>query len=137
LYGTSARFCAEAFAARPELAADLRANRRYNAACMAARAGCGQGADAARFDDRQRARWRQQALDWLRAELALLDRELGRNPSQARMIVQVALPHWQHDADLGCVRDGAALARLPEAESGPWQKLWADVAALLDRARGD
>jgi hypothetical protein len=29
------------------------------------------------------------------------------------------------------VRDPSALAQLPDAERQAWQKLWADVAALL------
>src|SRR5262249_47474314 len=40
-YSASARFYAEAFAAEPQWAEDLRARHRYNAACAAALAGCG------------------------------------------------------------------------------------------------
>jgi hypothetical protein len=32
------------------------------------------------------------------------------------------------------VRDKDALAKLPEDERKKWQKLWADVSALLERA---
>ena len=51
--------------------ADRRSCRsdRYNAACTAALAGCGQGVDADKLDAKERARLRQQALDWLRADL--------------------------------------------------------------------
>jgi hypothetical protein len=41
---------------------------------------------------------------------------------------------WQSDADLAGVRGGAALAKLPEGERKQWVKLWADVAALRERA---
>ena len=34
------------------------------------------------------------------------------------------------------VRDSAELARLPPRERAAWQALWADVAALLERAGG-
>jgi hypothetical protein len=46
------------------------------------------------------------------------------------------LRHWQSDPDLAGVRDAPALASLPEAERGEWQRLWADVQALLDKAGG-
>src|SRR5205823_1676879 len=46
LYATAARWFAEAFRARPELAEDLAKPYRYNAACAAAQAGCGHGSDA-------------------------------------------------------------------------------------------
>jgi hypothetical protein len=52
-------------------------------------------------------------------------------PGQARE----ALRHWQKDADLASVRDKDALDQLPAAERDAWQRLWADVAALLKRAQ--
>ena len=42
-----------------------------------------------------------------------------------------SLGHWRADPDLASVRDPAALAKLPDAESEQWQRLWADVAAML------
>jgi hypothetical protein len=48
--------------------------------------------------------------------------------------VRKALRHWQRDTDLAGLRDPAALANLPDAERTDWQKLWADVAALLRKA---
>jgi tetratricopeptide (TPR) repeat protein len=38
---------------------------------------------------------------------------------------------WQTDPALASVRDPAPLAQLPAAERRQWQRLWADVAALL------
>jgi len=46
------------------------------------------------------------------------------------------LKHWQADSDLAGVRDAAALAGLPEAERADWQRLWADVQAVLEKAGG-
>jgi hypothetical protein len=46
------------------------------------------------------------------------------------------MQHWQQDPDFAGVRGDEALARLPEAERPQWQKLWADVAELLTRAKG-
>jgi serine/threonine-protein kinase len=129
-YATSARLCREAFAARPALAEDLGANNLYNAACMAARAGLGQGADAEQTSDADRRRWRRQALDWLTADLASWEKELKRNPARVRF----ALPHWQRETALAAYRDEESLAELPEDEREAWKKLWVQVAALLKHA---
>src|SRR5262249_30096661 len=69
LHRAAARFYEGAFAADPQPLDDLGAAHRYNAACAAALAGCGQGKDADKFDGKERARLRRQALDWLRAAL--------------------------------------------------------------------
>jgi hypothetical protein len=46
------------------------------------------------------------------------------------------LAHWQRDPDLAGVRDTDALKQLPEDEREAWRKLWAEVAALRQRAGG-
>jgi serine/threonine-protein kinase len=132
LYLTAARLYRDAFARQPRLVAA----HRYNAACAAALAGCGQGKDAAALDQMQRASWRQQALDWLRADLTAWARHLEAKTAQARAAAQQQLKHWQQDADFAGVRDPEALARLPEAERSAWQKLWTDVADTLATAQG-
>jgi serine/threonine protein kinase/tetratricopeptide (TPR) repeat protein len=128
----AARSYAEAFAAYPELADDLRVPNRYNAACCAALAGCGQPKDAANLDDAERARLRRQALGWLRADLAAWGELLEKQPEQARGRVRQTLRQWQQDADFAGVR-GDALAQLPEPERQTWQQLWADVERTLRR----
>jgi Flp pilus assembly protein TadD len=135
LYAASARFHADAFAADPRLAKDLRTQHRYNAACYAALAAAGQGVDAGKLPDKLQARLRQQALGWLQEDLAAWKQIAGKGLVQARAAVQKTLRHWQKDPDLASVRDQAALAKLPEAERQAWQKLWADVAAVLAQAR--
>jgi hypothetical protein len=62
LYTAAAHFCANAFTADPKLAGDVPAGTRYNAACVAALAGCGRGKDADQVDEKERARLRQQAI---------------------------------------------------------------------------
>jgi serine/threonine-protein kinase len=132
----AALFYEEAFGAKPALADDLDAEHRYNAACAAALAGCGQGKDARKLDEQEKARWRGRALDWLRADLGAMARLLDDGADQARTAVGVpkSLRHWQADPDLAGVR-GAALARLPQAERQAWQKLWDDAADMLARAQ--
>src|SRR5262249_19787320 len=44
-----------------------------------------------------------------------------------------ALRSWQRNADLACVRDEKALARLPADERKAWQALWAKIGALAAR----
>jgi tetratricopeptide (TPR) repeat protein len=135
LPGRAAGFYEEAFAAQPGLADDLRAGHRYNAACTAALAGCGQGQDSP-LRESARARWRQQAVAWLRADLALWAMQLASDKPEDRGAVRQALEHWQRDSDLAGVRDQAALARLPQTEHDAWRKLWARVQQRLDEARG-
>jgi serine/threonine-protein kinase len=136
LHATEARWYAEAFAAQPSLADDLSAGSRYNAACAAALAGCGQGKDAAGLDDKERGRLRRQALDWLKADLRAWRRLLDKEPDKAGPAVGQQLQHWLQDTDFNGVRGAAALAKLPEAERPSWQQLWADVADTLARSHG-
>ncbi len=109
---------------------------RYSAACAAALAGCGAGEDATKLTDAERAGLRKQALAWLRADLTAWRRVMEQQPDKARPEVRQQLQHWQEDTDFAGVRGPAALAKLPEAERQPWQKLWADVADTLAKAQG-
>ena len=47
------------------------------------------------------------------------------------------LQHWKEDGDLAGIRDPEALAKLPAEEQRVWRALWADVDALLQKAKGD
>jgi tetratricopeptide (TPR) repeat protein len=132
-YAAATRFYAEAFAAQPKLAEDVEADNRYNAACAAALAGCGMGEDAGKLDAKERTRLHRQAHTWLRADLAQYAQLVEKGPEPGRAAVQQRLQHWQKDPDFAGVR-GDALAKLPEAERREWQKLWAEVEALRQRA---
>jgi Tfp pilus assembly protein PilF len=131
----AARFYEEAFGGRPEAVAKLLAAHRYNAACAAALAGCGQGKDAVKLDDPERVRLRGQALNWLRADLEAWSRLLDRERDEARPLVIRTLQHWLVDPDFMGVRGPEALARLPESERQDWRRLWDDVADRLKRAQ--
>src|SRR4029077_17552482 len=128
-----ARFSRDAFAAGPKTAEMVPAGLRYNAACVAALAGCGHGKDVDQLDDRERARWRRQALDWLREDLAWWDRALAGGKAQTSVQARQMMQHWLTDADLAEVRGRGALARLSQEERQHWQRLWSDVDALLRR----
>jgi serine/threonine-protein kinase len=135
LHGASARFSAEAFQAQPKLAEDMSAKNRYNAACAAALAGCGQGKDDPPLDEATKAHWRKQALDWLKADLAAWSKVLENGPPQARQSIPQTLQHWKADPDLAGLRDPAALVKLPEEEQKACRALWAEVDALVAKAR--
>jgi tetratricopeptide (TPR) repeat protein len=142
-------FYSDAFAAEPELTDDLPAGHRYRAACAAARAAAGQGADTDGLTGEEVALLHAQALHWLRADLATWARLLDDGRPEDRPAVQQALRRWQQDPDLPGARDPAELERLPEAErqallheleplpeaeAQAWRQLWADVAVLLRQA---
>jgi tetratricopeptide (TPR) repeat protein len=135
LYPAAARFYRDAFAADPTLAKDLVQRHRYHAACAAALAAAVRGEDTAKLGGEERAGWWRYALTWLRPDLAAWTQVVEQGPPQARPVVQRALRHWQTDPDLGGLREKAALAELPEAERQACRKLWAEVAALLERAQ--
>jgi serine/threonine-protein kinase len=136
LHGASARFWSEAFQAQPKLAQDMQAQHRYNAACAAALAGCGQGKDDPPLDEAARERWRKHALDWLKADLAAWATVLRTGPAEAPQAIVKTLQHWKADTDLAGLRDHEALKRLPEAEQKACRALWAEVDALLAKAQG-
>jgi tetratricopeptide (TPR) repeat protein len=133
LNAAAARFYAAAFAARPELADDLRTQDRYNAACAAALAAAGQGADAEKLGDAERARLRRQAREWLKADLAAWAARIKDRP-QERSRVRDTLRHWNADDDLAGVRDAEHLAKLPPEEQEACRTLWAEAEALLRQA---
>jgi Flp pilus assembly protein TadD len=135
LYAAAARLAAAAFAADPKLAADLRQQHRYNAACAAVLAAAGQGEAAQHLPDRVQPMLRGQALRWLRDDLALYAKFAERDDPRAKEAVRQRLTRWQQDADLAGVRDHAELAKLPDTEREAWEKLWAEVEALQERAR--
>jgi serine/threonine protein kinase/Flp pilus assembly protein TadD len=132
-YAAAARFYAEAFAERSALSTNLQTGHRYNAACAAALAGCGEGKDAIDLDEKERGRLRRQALDWLRADLEGWGRLLNKEPKRSSLLVKT-MRHWLDDQDFAGVRKPQALAKLPADERQAWQKLWADVAGSLARA---
>jgi hypothetical protein len=131
-YHTAVRFCSEAFQKEPNLSNDLLNQARYNAACWAALTVAGKGRDADTLTEKDRASLRQQALEWLRADLAAYRGLLARDPKY-RPAIQQVLAHWPKDPELSNLRDTAAIERLPEAEREPWRQLWADARALYKR----
>src|SRR6516225_6017075 len=118
------RLYGDAFAAAPPLADDLGAGYRYNAARAAALAGCGRGADATGLGEEERARLREQARKWLRADLAARVRALDAGSTATRGDNRMALAHWRMEPDLACVRDPGELDKLAADERKEYLALW-------------
>jgi Flp pilus assembly protein TadD len=133
-YAAAARLRASALTADPKLADDVKADYRYDAACAAALAAGGRGADADQVDDKERARWREQARQWLRADLAAYGKLMESGKTTDRQLVLHRLRGWLAEQDLAGLRDPDAVARLPAGERQACTQLWAEVQALLTRA---
>ena len=135
LYTAATRFLSDALNAEPSLGDDREAQHRYNGACAAALAATGKGKDSTPTDEAAKVKLRGQALGWLRDELETWKTVLASGPIQSRPAVAKTLVDWRRDPDLSTIRDPEALAMLAEVERKEWQSLWADVDALLKRAR--
>jgi tetratricopeptide (TPR) repeat protein len=133
-YLTATRNYAAAFAAESKLAHDATIGQHYNAACAAALAAARRGEDAKTIGIEECARLRQHALEWLRADLTGCAKLVEKSDKKSLRSVEDKLEHWQRDRDLTAVRDKDSLSAMPEPERERWQKLWADVNALLEQA---
>ena len=135
-YATAARLWAEALEADPKLVESRQTQHCYNAACAAALAGSGNATDDPAPDADAKAKLRQQALNWLKSELAAWSKLLRSGPAQANGAIAQTLKHWQEDTDLAGVRDAEALRKLAEEERKGWDALWAEVKDLLEITQG-
>ncbi|QJW98606.1 hypothetical protein FTUN_6201 [Frigoriglobus tundricola] len=140
-YAAAVGLCELAFAADPggraagASARDPKLNtNRYDAACYAALAGGGQGADAP-AEPSDRAALREKVRAWLRADLATWQKRAGSSSGDDRREVVFRLTRWLDDSDLKPVREEAQLRALPTDERRAWLALWADVTEALAQAR--
>src|SRR5262249_30703597 len=78
---------------------------RRVAASAAARAGCGRGEDCRGLDDQEQARWRRQALLWLRQDLALLQKGRRAAAAKDRHLAREFLKIFRREPALAGVRD--------------------------------
>ena len=134
LHAAAAHLYAKVFAINPNLADDLGARNRYNAAAQSALAGGGHDKDDHPSGEADKAELRRQALEWLKADLASW---AGRMNPDSAATVGKAMASWKTDKNLGGVRSPAALAKLSDEEQAAWQSLWSDIDTLLRQARGD
>jgi tetratricopeptide (TPR) repeat protein len=123
LNAAAVQFYAAGLAAKPDLAYV----HRYHAACAAALAAAGNGKDADMLQEKDRVKLRQQALDWLHAELAYWQGKMKAGQPLAKEQLSQHLVHWQRNTDLAGVREAAELAELSKVEQQAWQQFWAKV----------
>jgi serine/threonine-protein kinase len=135
-FAPSARLYTELLGADSELDEDGKAENRFNAARAAALAGGAKGEDKPAPDEPEKARYRTQAIDWLKAELAHWSRQVETGTPQVKSRVSQTLLRWKADSDLAAIRDTEELAKLPDSEQRRCLTFWADVEALLKRAQG-
>jgi serine/threonine-protein kinase len=137
-YAAAARLYDRAFADDRKLPDDLANNpplsHLYYAACCAAIAGSGQGSDAP-ADPTARAALRGQALAWLRAGLALRQKQAASDNSADRDKAARALNDWLTDSEDFGISPGGVPRDLPAAERTGWESLWSDVRATLAAAQ--
>ena len=127
----AARLYTESLDADPSLAKKPGADLRFNAARLAAMAGCGRGAGPEHSTDADRARWRSAARGWIAAELADGQEQLAEGSIKKRTLHERAAK-WMSSPEFAGVRDAAALQALPPAETEQWAALWRQVQAVLD-----
>jgi hypothetical protein len=97
-------------------------------------AASGRGRDVPPPDDATKAKLRQQALGWLRAELDTWSNLLGSANGPQPGSIARTLEYWQTEPDLAGIRDPDALAKVPADERDSFTELWTDVAALRKQA---
>ena len=83
--------------------------------------------------EEEAARCRGLALTWLTAARTELPASLGRDPA-TNYAVRRAVRRWHYDPRLASIRGPKALAALPEAERGAWERFWKDADDLLAEA---
>jgi serine/threonine protein kinase/Flp pilus assembly protein TadD len=133
-YVAAARLWADSFAEDPKLAEDLRSGHRYRAALAASLAAAGQGEDAGPLDGKDRAGWRNQAMEWLRADLCFLMKLVESPKAEDRLLARERLLSLKYHPALANLRDLAAIRRLPAEEQQPCIDVWLLVEPLLERA---
>ncbi len=123
------------FATDPKLADDMTAHNRYNAACSASLAAAGQGFDKPPLDDQAKTRWRRQALEWLKVDLAYWAKQAESGAPVAKDQIGQTLKHWTEDPDLAGIRVEEAVNQLAEDEQKACLALWKEVDRLLKKTR--
>jgi len=129
-YAKAVRFWQDAFQRAPELVEDRNSQHAYNAACNAVLATHEMTASNVDTNIASIAKLREQAMQWLSAELdAWTSLLITGAPAESPRVAQT-MKHWQTDFDLYLIRDATSLEQLPEGERKAWQELWNRVEEL-------
>ncbi len=132
-FAASAALWSAFFATDLKLADDMTAQNRYNAAWSAALAAAGYDFDEPPLDDQAKARWRRQALKWLKADLAYWAQQAESDAPGAKAWIAQTLKHWTEDPDLEGIRALEAVNQLADDEQKACRALWKEVDQLLKK----
>jgi serine/threonine-protein kinase len=135
LFAAASRLWTEAMESDPKLVDDREVQPRYNAACAAALAAAGQGKDEPPLDEAAKVRWRKQAIEWLKADLAAWAKIVEQGSPQEKQAVAPMLQHWKADPDLASLREADAVAKLNAEDQRACRAVWSEVGALLEKAQ--
>jgi eukaryotic-like serine/threonine-protein kinase len=83
--------------------------------------------------DEERARLRDPARRWLRAEVAAWGEKIDSDPA-AKESAENALKQWLTNPDLAGLREPELLEKLPVAESQACREMWREISAQIERA---
>jgi tetratricopeptide (TPR) repeat protein len=132
-YTAAVRLYEKAFAADVTLAGDRATGHRYNAACSAV-AAAGLRGEAPHPAADERSALRRKALDWLRADLDLRQKQAASADQAERRTSATTLLRWLQDPDLAGPLPGVGREGWAKEEMADWDSFWADVKATLAEA---
>ncbi len=98
--------------------------------------GSGLGNDGVELGEAERADWRRQARQWLRADLTYCGKPATGGTQMAGELVKRLVALWRNESDLAGLREPSALEKFSPAERQECQTLWSDVDSLLERVEG-
>jgi len=110
-------------------------SQRYSAACAAALVGCDRSADGAQLSGVERKQWREQAREWLQADLDSKVASAAGSPPPVRQLIEQELASWQTDSDLAGLREPDELRKLPPDEQEQFLALWRTVDVEIKRIK--
>jgi hypothetical protein len=126
-FAVAAGLWAEALEGDSTLGDNLLMQPRYQAARAAVLAAEGKGRDEPPLDEAAKARFRHQALEWLRSELTACTALLVSRSGPVRPKTVRNPKDWRQDSDLAGIREPVALERMPADERNAFARFWADV----------
>ena len=133
-FTVAAQLFVEAIRNPPWWTVGLMRDIRYHAACCAALAGAGKGIDEMPLDEKTKAHWRNQAVEWLKADLPDGLGEAETAASRRQVLIGQTLRGWKSNADLAGIRDAVVLKeRSKTSRRGLQGPLWAELEALLKK----